>query len=162
MKPLIVRSLRNCRKAISFGPLQQSVLEFFVNQVMTVSDSQDYLELYFIINKSAKGELSPMELIETFWEYGIMEASTEEVLRIFSMVDGDNSGLIDFGEFTRICTSPKEMIRKEKVLKNFFFKIDFKKNDYFTFVQFKNLMISDDRIIPEANWKVTTDMSEKE
>ena len=77
------------------------------------------------MNKTATGDLSPEELLECFWGNGIMEASPDEMLRIFSMVDEDNSGLIDFGEFTRICTSPKEMIKNERILKKFFSVIDF-------------------------------------
>ena len=49
------------------------------------------------------------------------------------MVDGDNSGMIDFSEFTRICTSPKAMIENESTLKNFFYTIDFKRKEFFTF-----------------------------
>jgi Ca2+-binding EF-hand superfamily protein len=104
IKPLIIEALIISRKFLSYGKLQRVLIEVIATRIMTVKELQIYLEIFFVLNISATGSITRLELLEAYWKYGLSDANADEVDNIFAMVDRDNSGLISFDEFVRICT----------------------------------------------------------
>ena len=100
--------------------IQQLVIAFLVHNLPYNDSSIIVLKLFRYFNKSGNCKLSKEELINGLYDYRDKNEVNNVVDSLFSLLDADNNGFIEFEEFLRAC------IDKKLILTNTYLKYAFK------------------------------------
>ena len=100
--------------------IQQLVIAFLVHNLPSSESSTNILKLFRYFNKSGNCKLTKEELMNGLYDYKDKNEVNKIVDHLFSLLDGDNNGYIEFDEFLRAC------INKKIVLTNTYLKYAFK------------------------------------
>lgn len=91
--------LAQIQKFVKFGVIQTAVTKFYVDRVMNTNESDHYHELFVHFNSSRTGHMDRLELLEIYNKYGFKNFTIYDLDRLFSKVDHDKSGYLEFEEF---------------------------------------------------------------
>lgn len=116
MMPIVLKNFRGYR---SKGNLQLAILTYFVRNLLTEVEEDLYKEMFFLINKSMTGGIDRREILEEFWFWGIKDISMYDVDQLFSLLDGSNSGTINFWEFLMAALNPTKLMSRERITRCF-------------------------------------------
>ena len=97
------------------------VLAYIVHNLPRPKEAKSCIKLFKLANKNEDGKLLRTELKETLLNF-VSEEFLQNFDEIFSLLDGDHNGYIDYEEFLR-ATLDKKLLTNEKMLKlafNFF------------------------------------------
>ena len=100
--------------------IQQLVIAFLVHNLPSNESSIIVLKLFRYFNKSGSCKLSKEELINGLYDYRDKNEVNKVVDHLFTLLDGDNNGFIEYEEFLRAC------IDKKIILTNTYLKYAFK------------------------------------
>ena len=100
--------------------IQQLVIAFLVHNLPSDDSSIIVLKLFRYFNKSGNCKLTRDELINGLYDYRDKNKVDQVVDHLFTLLDGDNNGYIEFEEFLRAC------VDKKTILTNTYLKYAFK------------------------------------
>ena len=100
--------------------IQQLVIAFLVHNLPSSDTSIVILKLFRFFNKSGNCKLTKEELMNGLYDYRDKDEVNNAVDHLFTLLDGDNNGFIEFEEFLRAC------IDKKIILTNTYLKYAFK------------------------------------
>ena len=100
--------------------IQQLVIAFLVHNLPNTDSSINVLKLFRYFNKSGNCKLTKEELMNGLYDYKDKNEVNNVVDHLFTLLDGDNNGYIEYEEFLRAC------IDKKTILTNTYLKYAFK------------------------------------
>ena len=100
--------------------IQQLVIAFLVHNLPSDDSSIIVLKLFRYFNKSGNCKLTKEELMNGLYDYRDKNEVNKVVDHLFTLLDGDNNGYIEYEEFLRAC------IDKKTILTNTYLKYAFK------------------------------------
>ena len=100
--------------------IQQLVIAFLVHNLPSTETSINILKLFRYFNKTGNCKLTKEELMNGLYDYRDKNEVNNVVDHLFSLLDGDNNGFIEFEEFLRAC------IDRKTILTNTYLKYAFK------------------------------------
>ena len=95
--------------------IKQLVVAFLVHNMPSIDKFGNILKLYRYFNKSGDCKLSKNELIEGLSEYRNKLEVVKKVDSLFSILDGDNNGFIEYEEFLRACVDKNEILTESNL-----------------------------------------------
>ena len=87
--------------------IQQLVIAFLVHNLPNNDSSINILKLFRYFNKSGNCKLTKEELMNGLYDYRDKNEVDKVVDHLFTLLDGDNNGYIEFDEFLRACIDKK-------------------------------------------------------
>ena len=109
------KCLNNMRKFHAGRKLQQAALTYIVNYLMTKEEKNEMLEIFQGLDTNGDGVLSREEIFEGYKSsLGEIEAQ-KECDRIFSEIDIDQNGTLDYNEFVMAATNRQKILNKDKL-----------------------------------------------
>ena len=87
--------------------IQQLVIAFLVHNLPSDDSSINVLKLFRYFNKSGNCKLTKEELMNGLYDYRDKIEVDKVVDHLFTLLDGDNNGYIEFEEFLRACIDRK-------------------------------------------------------
>ena len=100
--------------------IQQLVIAFLVHNLPSNESSTIVLKLFRYFNKSGSCKLTKEELMNGLYDYRDKNEVNKVVDHLFTLLDGDNNGFIEYEEFLRAC------VDKKTILTNTYLKYAFK------------------------------------
>ena len=125
---------------------EELVLAYIVHNLPRPKQAKSCIKLFKLANKNEDGKLLRTELRQTLLNF-VSEEFLQNYDDIFSLLDGDNNGYIDYEEFLR-ATLDRSLLVNERMLKLAFSFFDKEKTGF----------ISKDRIM---NYFIGTNMTEE-
>ena len=95
--------------------IQQLVIAFLVHNLPTTEKFTNILKLYRYFNELGDCKLTKEELIKGLSMFRKKEEVVQKVDTLFSLLDGDNNGFIEYEEFLRACVDKKTLMTKKKL-----------------------------------------------
>jgi calcium-dependent protein kinase len=86
---------------------------------MEKEQKQQLIEIFKALDTNGDGVLSKYEIVSGLERLMGVEAAKEEAAKIFRQVDLDNSGYLDYAEFTLACVDHKQCLSEEKLRQAF-------------------------------------------
>ena len=86
-----------------------------VVEVFSTKDKDNYLKLYYCVNKACNGLLTRTELLRAYRENGFVKVNEIELDKILSFVDQDGNGFVTFSEFLAACVSAEDILTPSKL-----------------------------------------------
>ena len=108
--------------------IQQLVIAFLVHNLPHTESSHNILKLYRYFNKSGDCRLTKEELFNGLAKYIDEKEVKKKVDNLFTLLDNDNDGYIEYEEFLRACVNKKEILNDEYLKYAFKFLDKNKKN----------------------------------
>lgn len=132
--------LCNVQKHSASKVLQNIALAYLVHNNPQNAQVEEAFKLFNMIDKNGNGKITKQELHEGLEELSLdrdldLESTVE---RIFSLIDGDNNGYIQYEEFVRGCIN-KDMFINENIIKMSFRFFDKDNNGEITFEEVKSM-----------------------
>ena len=124
-KEEVLKCVQNLLSYKISSKFQELVLAYIVHNTPRPKEAKTAIKLFKLANKNEDGKLSRKELKETLLNF-VSEEFLSNYDEIFSILDGDNNGYIDYEEFLR-ATLDRKFFINDNVLK-FAFKF-FDKED---------------------------------
>ena len=87
--------------------IQQLVIAFLVHNLPSDDSSIIVLKLFRYFNKSGNCKLTKEELMNGLYDYRDKNEVNKVVDHLFTLLDGDNNGYIEYEEFLRACIDRK-------------------------------------------------------
>ena len=87
--------------------IQQLVIAFLVHNLPSNESSITVLKLFRYFNKSGSCKLTKEELMNGLYDYRDKNEVNKVVDHLFTLLDGDNNGFIEYEEFLRACIDKK-------------------------------------------------------
>lgn len=69
------------------GVLQKAVLNYISSEIFTQKDKDNYLKIYYSINRLCNGLLTRNELLKAYWDNDFLFISEIELDKILAFVD---------------------------------------------------------------------------
>jgi calcium-dependent protein kinase len=149
---LLEQSANNLKRFMASHKFQKAVIRFITSQLLTDQDKKELDLVFKTVNKSGTGQVSSEEMIEYFKKY-IDEQVDEQVMKmIFTRVDTDNNGVVDYSEFLAAAIG-KKILCVEK-LQATFNAIDSEKTGKISIDQLKSFLRTDEDIEVSAFQKL--------
>ncbi len=92
--------------------IQQLVIAFLVHNLPNDESSITILKLFRYFNISGNCKLTKEELTNGLYQYKEKEKVDSYVDHLFTLLDGDNNGYIEYEEFLRACIDKKIILNK--------------------------------------------------
>ena len=107
---------------------EELVWAYIIHNLPRPKEAKNAIKLFKIANKKGDGKLMREELKEALLNF-VSEDFLKNFDEIFSLLDADNNGYIDYEEFLRACLDRNKVIN-ENVLKYAFYYFDKEKTGY--------------------------------
>ena len=121
----VLKCVRNLLNYHIKSKFEELVLAYIVHNIPRPKEAKSSIKLFKLANKNDDGKLLRNELKETLLNF-VSEEFLSNYDDIFSMLDGDNNGYIDYEEFLRATLNRKHLINEDVL--NFAFKFFDKEN----------------------------------
>lgn len=118
-KSLASKALSNLKNFRAEQKLKQATLAFIVSQCLTKEETDKMEEIFAAMDKNNDGMLSKQEISEGYEEHFGIPIDDEELDKIFSAIDTDGSGAIDYSEFLMATMNEQQLMSKEKLKQAF-------------------------------------------
>ena len=100
---------------------QQLVLAFVVHNIPNTNDTKNILKLFRYFNIKGDCKLTKEELTNGLYQFASKENVDNVIDDIFLLLDGDNTGYIEYEEFLRACIDKKKILNDDNLLYAFKF-----------------------------------------
>ena len=110
-----LQSLQNLKNFRAERKLQQAVLAFITNQLISTADTRELRDNFKQFDKNGDGKLSKEELIEGFATTMGEAAAVEQVNQVMAKVDMDKSGFLDYSEFIAAAMDLRKSLSKQNL-----------------------------------------------
>ena len=91
------------------------VIAFLVHNLPSSDTSIVILKLFRFFNKSGNCKLTKEELMNGLYDYRDKDEVNNVVDHLFTLLDGDNNGFIEYEEFLRACVDKKEILTENNL-----------------------------------------------
>jgi calcium-dependent protein kinase len=116
LKADVRECLNNVRNFKVQQPLKQASLSFIGSQLLSKAEKEKLSRVYKVIDETGEGKLDKDELLEAFKKYLEYSAfSKDEIDLIFSCIDFDKSGFIDYSEFMIAAMNQEDLLSDIKL-----------------------------------------------
>ena len=95
--------------------IQQLVIAFLLHNMPTTDKFINIMKIYRYFNELGDCKLTKEELIRGLIKYHEEEEVEKKVDELFSLLDGDNNGFIEYEEFLRACVDLKEILTENNL-----------------------------------------------
>jgi len=122
-KEKIMRMLENLKSFSAEKTLKRIAMAYLVHNNPQHQEVVDACKLFNLIDKSANGKISKLELVNGMTEFTNFDnkESIKFTNEIFNLIDADNNGYIDYEEFVRSCIDKEKFITEEVIKFSFYF-----------------------------------------
>ena len=130
------------KNLLSYGikcKFEELVWAYIIHNLPRPKEAKNAIKLFKIANKKGDGKLLRGELKETLLNF-VSEDFLKNFDEIFSLLDADNNGYIDYEEFLRACLDRNKVIN-ENVLKYAFNYFDKEKTGYISQSKIKSYFV---------------------
>lgn len=110
-----MHSLENLKNFRAERKLQQAVLAFITNQLISTADIRELRDNFKQFDKNGDGKLSKEELIEGFATTLGRSAAVEQVNQVMAKGDMDKSGFLDYSEFITAAMDMRKSLSKQNL-----------------------------------------------
>ena len=117
--PVVQNTANNLKGFMKGNKLRETVGSFIVSQCLSVAETKELRDAFKQMDINGDGKLSKEELFEYFSKDLGGEEANNEVIKIFSQVDTDGSGYVDYSEFLKASIDSKTMENKKHLKKAF-------------------------------------------
>lgn len=149
---IATESLMQLKKFMVVQKLKQAAMSIIVTQFLNEAEKKQQQELFQAIDKNGDGKLSKEELLEGCVKVFGKQMSVEQIDSIFSKVDMDMSGAIDYNEFL-LATINESKILSEKNLREAFNFMDRDSNGFITLEEIRDVL-DQSKEVPEDQWRM--------
>lgn len=118
-KSLASKALSNLKNFRAEQKLKQATLAYIVSQCLTKEETDKMEEIFASMDKNNDGMLSKEEIQNGYEEHFGIPIDDEELDQIFSAIDTDGSGAIDYSEFLMATMNQQQLMSKEKLKQAF-------------------------------------------
>lgn len=118
-KSLASKALSNLKNFRAEQKLKQATLAYIVSQCLTKEETDKMEEIFAAMDKNNDGMLSKEEISDGYEEHFGIPIDDEELDKIFSAIDTDGSGAIDYSEFLMATMNEQQLMSKEKLKQAF-------------------------------------------
>ena len=112
---LAMNALDNLTQFKSNVHLKQATYAFIASQLLSKTERDNLSKVFKAFDKNGDGKLSLTEVKEGYLEHYGRIMSDEEVQAMFSAVDTDNSGFIDYSEFVVAAMNEHQLASEDKL-----------------------------------------------
>jgi calcium-dependent protein kinase len=142
----LAKLLNNLTKYRSDNILRCAVIAYLVHNSTQLNQAHEAIKLFNKIDKNGDGKITREELFSGFQELRKKtdEELKQEVETVFTNIDTDHNGYIEYEEFIRAAID-KEYFLNEKFLRFAFNYFDRDHNGNITFEEVKNLFYQNDK-----------------
>eukprot|EP01017_Pseudomicrothorax_dubius_P024218 TRINITY_DN2577_c0_g1_i2.p2 TRINITY_DN2577_c0_g1~~TRINITY_DN2577_c0_g1_i2.p2 ORF type:complete len:342 (+),score=75.02 TRINITY_DN2577_c0_g1_i2:576-1601(+) len=137
-KPVALAALNNLRTFRADRKLQQAAWVFLVSYFATREEKDELLKAFRALDLNGDGLLSREELIEGYKKIMNAAQAEEEVTRVLSTVDTNNSGHIDYSEWVTATINRQSLLSKQR-LEAAFKMFDLDGNGYISIEELKSV-----------------------
>lgn len=116
---VVTQTIHNLKSFHKSSKLREAVNTFIATQCLSISDTKELRQVFTEMDTNGDGKLSKEELFNYFCKEIGEEAANEEVLKIFSEVDTDNNGFVDYTEFLKASIDDKTLSNKQYLKRAF-------------------------------------------
>jgi calcium-dependent protein kinase len=109
---VVINDLKNFRAR---EKIKQATCSFIAAQMISKKEKEALASVFKLIDTNGDGKLSKEEVQMGFEKHFGIPMTKEKVEELFSNVDMDKSGFIDFSEFIVGCTSEKNIYEDTKI-----------------------------------------------
>ena len=95
--------------------MKQATITFIATQLISKEDKRELEKVFLHFDKNKDGRLSKQEIIEGYEEYYGTPPKVDEIDKLFSSIDTDGSGTIDYTEFVIATLNEKTLLQDEKL-----------------------------------------------
>lgn len=95
--------------------LKQATYTFIVSQLLTKNEKEKIDSMFRAMDIDSDGKLSKNEIIASWNQHFGQGLTTEEVEKIFSQVDADESGEIDYSEFVMATMNSNKLLSQKRL-----------------------------------------------
>ena len=111
----IKRYIENLFNYKYHSKLQELVIAFLVHNLSNNDETNIILKIFRYFNKAGDCKLTKNELTQGLYKYKDKHEVDEMVDLIFSRLDGDNNGYIEYEEFLRVCIDKTHLMTRENL-----------------------------------------------
>ena len=111
----IKRYIENLFNYKYHSKLQELVIAFLVHNLSNNDETNIILKMFRYFNKAGDCKLTKNELTLGLYKYKDKHEVDEMVDLIFSRLDGDNNGYIEYEEFLRVCIDKTHLMTRENL-----------------------------------------------
>ena len=111
----IKRYIENLFNYKYHSKLQELVIAFLVHNLSNNDETNLILKMFRYFNKAGDCKLTKNELTLGLYKYKDKQEVDEMVDLIFSRLDGDNNGYIEYEEFLRVCIDKTHLMTRENL-----------------------------------------------
>ena len=138
-KDEVLKCIQNLLNYSIKSKFEELVLAYIVHNIPRPKQAKTCIKLFKLANKNEDGKLLRNELKQTLLNF-VSEEFLQNFDDIFSLLDGDNNGYIDYEEFLR-ATLDRKLWINEKVLKLAFKFFDKESFGYISKNRIKNYFV---------------------
>ncbi|CAK70887.1 unnamed protein product (macronuclear) [Paramecium tetraurelia] len=99
--------------------LQSAIYQYIVNQFSSQEDQSELLKTFKALDTNNDGQLSRQELLIGLSKVMSEQQAIDEVDRIMSEIDQNNSGSIDYSEFVAATINRSKLLSQDRLEKTF-------------------------------------------
>ena len=114
-KSLASNALKNLRNFRAEQKLKQATLAYIVSQCLSKEETDKMEEIFADMDENNDGMLSKEEISNGYEKHFGMAIDDDEIDKIFSAIDTDGSGAIDYSEFLMATMNEQQLLSKEKL-----------------------------------------------
>jgi calcium-dependent protein kinase len=148
--PNLTSALEALREFNNTIKLRQAVHIYIATQIITREEAKHLAEAFRTIDKNGDGRLSKLELWEQFSMITGAQQASLDVESIFTRLDTDNSGFIDYTQFLNACME-NDRYKNKKNLELAFRMFDRDENGTITATELKEVL-SDGGMMDDLVW----------
>ena len=116
---------QNLKKFNGKFKLEQAVYTYLAMNAATVEDEKYLREMFLKMDTSKDGKINKVEFVEGMAKSNKNTYTKVELEEIFSEIDSDNSGMIDYSEFLRAALNKTKLLSENNLHAAFkFFDLD--------------------------------------
>ena len=108
-------ALSNLKTFRADQKLKQATFAFIASQLLTKSEKENLAKIFKALDKNGDGKLSKDEIYEGYENYFGKHLDRDDIDKMFSAVDTDESGFIDYSEFVIASMNEKQLLTNEKL-----------------------------------------------
>ena len=112
-------ALSNLQNFRADQKLKQAALTYIASQLISKSEQERLAKIFKALDENGDGQLSKDEILGGYEEHFGKHLDEDELDRLFTSVDVDNSGFIDYSEFIMATMNEKKNISEEKLKSSF-------------------------------------------